>query len=165
MQISCDKYFSVTQVLRFPMSEVTFPLTEGRRPEYKYRVNNNSRSASKRSALVYKYYPKQKMKIICHPHPYFPEFMAKKRIFVLHVLVLYYIIFIIFIKMYEIITDRGLRYLRPGFWLFTFGCHGCKNICTSYHDSMLLFGWCYSMLSSRNLCLLNIFVLMSFLQS
>ena len=52
MLISCDNYFRVTQVLIFPMLEVTFPLTEGRRPEYKYRVNNNSRSASKRSALV-----------------------------------------------------------------------------------------------------------------
>ena len=30
----------------------TFPHTEDRGPEYKYRVNNNSRSASKRRALV-----------------------------------------------------------------------------------------------------------------
>ena len=35
------------------MSEVTLPFTKGRRPEYKYRVNNNSRSASKHSGSYF----------------------------------------------------------------------------------------------------------------
>ena len=38
--------------LTFQLSEVNFPHTEGRRPEYKYRVNDNSRGANKRSTLV-----------------------------------------------------------------------------------------------------------------
>ena len=38
--------------LEFQLSEVNLPRTEGRRPECKYKVNNNSCSTSKRSALV-----------------------------------------------------------------------------------------------------------------
>ena len=37
---------------KFLFSEVIFPLTDGRKPEYKYRMNINSSTACKRSALV-----------------------------------------------------------------------------------------------------------------
>ena len=42
----------MTQFLNLQLSEVTFSYTEGRRPECKYRVNNNLCIASKRSELV-----------------------------------------------------------------------------------------------------------------
>ena len=45
LPISRYKYFLFQRkFLKFQLSEVTFPLTEGRRPKYKYRANNNSRS-------------------------------------------------------------------------------------------------------------------------
>ena len=54
MPTSLDKFFSLSRkFLKFQLSEVTCSHTEGRRPEYKYIVNNNSRSANKRSPLVF----------------------------------------------------------------------------------------------------------------
>ena len=47
---SSDKYYWLKRrILHFQLSEVTFFHTEGWRPEYKYKVNNNSCSESKRS--------------------------------------------------------------------------------------------------------------------
>ena len=40
------------KLVSYKLSEVTFPHTEGRRPECEYEMNNNSRRGSKRSGLV-----------------------------------------------------------------------------------------------------------------
>ena len=45
LSTTCGKYLLLwRKFLKFQLSEVTFSHTEGRRSEYKYRVNNNSRS-------------------------------------------------------------------------------------------------------------------------